>query len=163
MSDGSIWRWLAFGAWLVELGIGAGVCLPAVLDVYYVTPAVALILRSILFGINLVPWLILVFCADPSGTSVNRRGDSVLRHHSIYFLLAASAHLLLLVGWIVHLVKFAGLSPLDFTNNLPAFFVRRDLDFFGVLVLLAVTLFSIYDRRHAELRLDVAQLRYSEK
>ena len=157
-SSTDIWAWLAFAELVVEIGLGVAIAFMAVLDVYYLSPTIELILQAVLFGLNLLFWLILLFSAPSSpAPSVKQRGNSVLRQYSIYFLLATAAHAVLLVGWIVHLVKFAGLTPLNFTTNLAAFHVRRALDLLGFLFASLLLLFSIYDMRHSHLRCQIAQ------
>jgi len=146
------WQWISLAELIVEIGLGAGIFFMAVLDVYYVSPTIELIIQALLFAISLIMWLLLScsYNADKR-SSVQQRGSSAIRQFSVYFLLVWVSHAVLVVGWIIHVAKFSNLTPLNFTTNQDAHHVRRSLDFLSLLVVMLLLLFSIYDRRHARL------------
>ena len=138
------------------------VAMLAVLDVSYVAPGASLTWRSIALGVDLLAWLALVYVYDSGSVcatnqSAQSRGSAPVNVHVGYFFVPLLANLALVVSWITHRVKFAGLAPLNFTTNTDAFLVQRSIEQFSVVFFFFVAAFWFHEPRNTALRIRIMQ------
>jgi len=159
--DQDMWSWLILAELiLVELPLFI-VDYGAVTDLFYVSSLVLLVWRIVAFVIDALAWGVLVYFSDAetsAATTVRNRGNAWMRSQVGYFIVPMLVHLLVIAHWIPFRIKFAGLSPLDFYTNLPAFEVQRSIQLVSEALFALVLAFWYFDGRHKRLHTRITFL-----
>jgi hypothetical protein len=134
----------------VEFLLGGTGFLGAML-VWNVDFITGIVVNAVAAGIALTAWLLTMFC-DKEGKSwtgecVVKRGMAVLKAKILYFFASFVLHALLLIGYIILRVKFAGVTPISATENVDAFIGSVAIQLLMAIVGIVMFFFWLSDLR----------------
>lgn len=111
--------------------------------------------------VSFIVWLIEVFwydkyfVHDTEKAEWEERGSSLHVITTVYFLVAWLMHAIFLLAWIIWIVNYNELSPLNFVHNIGPFIIKLLILLSQFLMIFIMLFFFIYDVRHVRVTRNV--------
>jgi len=143
---------------LIEVVL-AGISFFVVLDVFFVDPTTMMVLELAAFLVSLILWIIIITCfkkyfiakpgdAERGSVYIEERGGALFSSASVYFFVVTVMHAVFSLAFIIWVVDYGDLSPLNFVTNSGPFIIARDVFSWQFIALFIALFFFIYDIRH---------------